>query len=319
MIDVAEHARSAEERIRPYVRQTPVEESPELSRLTGARVFLKLENLQLTGSFKLRGALNKLLSLGAEERRRGVVAASSGNHGAAVAHGAKLLGLRVVVYVPESASPAKIAAIEARGAEVRRIAGDGVLAEIAARRYADDHGLTYLSPYNDAEVVGGQGTIGVELARQIETLDAVYVALGGGGLISGLAGYLRSLDPAIEFVACSPANSSVMADSVRAGRILDQESEPTLSDGTAGGVEREAITFELCRALVDRYLEVSEAEIAAAMRLVIGRHHTLVEGAAAVPVAALLKDRELAADRTVAVVLCGANVALETLRDVLQD
>jgi threonine dehydratase len=317
MIDVAKEVLAAEERIRPYVRETPVEESPELSRLTGARVFLKLENLQLTGSFKLRGAINKLLSASAEERRRGFVAASSGNHGAAVAHGAKLLGSRVVVYVPESASPAKIAAIEALDAEIRRQPGDSVLAELAARRYAEEHGLTYLSPYNDAQVVGGQGTVGVELARQLETLDAVYVALGGGGLVSGIAGHLKSLRPQVEVVACSPENSPVMADSVRAGRILDQESEPTLSDGTAGGLEPDAITFELCRALVDRFVEVSEADIRHAMRLIIGRHHTLIEGAAAVPVAALLDDRERVAGRTVAVVLCGANVALETLRGVL--
>ncbi len=317
MIDVPKEVRDAEERIRPYVRETPVEESAELSRLTGARVVLKLENLQLTGSFKLRGAINKLLCLSAEERSRGVVAASSGNHGAAVAHGAKLVGTRVIVYVPETASPAKIAAIEALGAEVRRQPGDGVLAEIEARRFAGENDLTYLSPYNDASVVGGQGTVGVELARQLESIDAVYVALGGGGLISGIAGHLKSLDPEIEMVACSPENSPVMADSVRAGRILDQESEPTLSDGTAGGLEQDAITFELCRALVDRYLEVSEAEIRKAMRLVIGRHHTLIEGAAAVPVAALLKDKDRLASRDVAVVLCGANVSLETLRDVI--
>ncbi len=317
MIDVAREVLTAEQRIRPYVRETPIEESPELSGVTGGRVFLKLENLQLTGSFKLRGAINKLLSLTAEQRRRGVVAASSGNHGAAVAHGARIVGTRVVVYVPEAASPAKIEAIEALGAEIRREPGDGLLAEIAARRHAEEQGLAFLSPYNDARVVGGQGTVGVELARQLQQIDAVYVALGGGGLISGIAGYLKWLSSGVEVVACSPANSSVMADSVRAGRILDQESQPTLSDGTAGGVEQDAITFELCRSLVDRFVEVSEAEIKDAMRLVIGRHHTLIEGAAAVPVAALLKDKDRLAGRDAAVVLCGANVALETLREIL--
>lgn len=317
MIDVAREVLDAEQRIRPYVRETPVEESSELSRLTGGRVFLKLENLQLTGSFKLRGAINKLLSLTAEERQQGVVAASSGNHGAAVAHGARILGTRVVVYVPETASPTKVEAIEALGAEIRREPGDGLLAELAARRHAEEQGLAFLSPYNDNRVVGGQGTIGVELARQLEQIDAVYVALGGGGLISGIAGYLKWLSTDVEVVACSPANSSVMADSVRAGQILDQESEPTLSDGTAGGVEQGAITFELCRGLVDRFVEVSEAEIRDAMRWVIGRHHTLIEGAAAVPVAALLKDGDRLAGRHVAVVLCGANVALETLRGIL--
>ena len=317
MIDVAREVEAAEGRIRPYVRETPVEDSPELSRLTGARVALKLENLQLTGSFKLRGALNKLLSLSGEERRRGVVAASSGNHGAAVAHGANVLGSRAVVYVPATASPAKIEAIEEKGAEIRRQKGDPVLAEREARAYAEKQGLTYLSPYNDRHVVGGQGTIGVELARQLESIDAVYVALGGGGLISGIAGYLQSLGSSLEIIACSPVNSPVMADSVRAGRILDQPSEPTLSDGTAGGVEQDAITFELCRTLVDRYVEVTEGEIKDAMRLVIGRHHTLIEGAAAVPVAALIRDRQRLAGRHAVAILCGANIALDTLREVL--
>ncbi len=317
MIDVAREVLAAARRIRPHVRETPVEESPVLSRRTGARVFLKLENLQLTGSFKLRGAMSKLLSLGRGDRRRGVVAASSGNHGAAVCHGARTLDCRAVIFVPEGASPAKVETIHALGGEVFQEGADCVIVEAAARLYGHQHGLTYVSPYNDPQVIGGQGTIGVELARQLERIDAVYVALGGGGLISGIAGYLKSLDPGVEIIACSPANSSVMAESVRAGRILDLESEPTLSDGTAGGVEAGAVTFDLCRSLVDRFLEVSEARIEDAMRLVIGRHHVLVEGAAAVPVAALLEDRDRLAGRRVAVVLCGANVSLETLRAIL--
>ncbi len=317
MIDVAREVLAAEPRIRPHVRETPVEASLELSRRTGADVFFKLENLQITGSFKLRGAMNKLLSLGRSERRRGVAAASSGNHGAAVCHGARILDSRAVIFVPEDTSPAKVEAIRALGGEVRVEGADCVVAEAAARFYGHQHGLTYVSPYNDPQVIAGQGTVGLEMARQLEALDTVYVALGGGGLISGIAGYLKSLAPDLEVVACSPESSSVMADSVRAGRILDQDSKPTLSDGTAGGVEPGAITFELCRSLVDRYLKVTEDEIRDAMRLIIGRHHLLVEGAAAVPVAALLEDRDRLAGRRVAAVLCGANVALETLRAIL--
>jgi threonine dehydratase len=176
-----------------------------------------------------------------------------------------------------------------------------------------------VSPYNDPVVVAGQGTVGLELANQLESVDAVLVALGGGGLIAGLGGFLKSIVPEVEVIACSPEKSAVMHASIEAGRILELDSEPTLSDGTAGGVEPGAITFELCRTIVDRYVLVSEDEIAAAMRLIIDRHHMLIEGAAGVPVAALLKEKASFAGKRVAVVLCGANISPETLCRVLQN
>ena len=317
MIDLVQETLDADARIRPHVRETPVEESIVLSRLAGASVALKLEGYQRTGSFKVRGAMNKLLSLAAEERDRGVVAASSGNHGAAVAYGVRALGTRGVIFVPEDASPTKVEAIEALGAAVRREGADCVVSEALARRYAAEHGLTYLSPYNDPLVIAGQGTLGVELARQLEAVDTVYMALGGGGLTSGVAGYLKSLDERTQIVACSPRRSKVMHESIRAGQILDLESQPTLSDGTAGGVEAGSITFELCRRLVDRYLVVTEDEIREAMRIVIGHHHVLVEGAAGVAVAGFLQEKEQLRGRRIAIVLCGANIALDTLRQVL--
>ncbi len=312
---------AAEARIRPYIRETPVETSAVLGRKSGARVFLKLENFQLTGSFKLRGAMSKLLALTPEQQQRGVVAASSGNFGVAVAHGVQTLGTRGVVFVPADASPAKIDAIRERGVEVRQEDGDCVLSEAKARKYSEDNGLAYLSPYNDPQVVGGQGTIGVELARQLDGIDVVYIALGGGGLISGVAGYLKSLDERVEIVACSSEHSKVMHESVAAGRVLELDSQPTLSDGTAGGVEQGAITLELCRRLVDRYLLVSEDDIRDAMRLIIGHHHVLIEGAAGVAVAGYLQDAEHRAEqlanRRVAIILCGANIAMPTLKGVL--
>lgn len=317
MFDVAQEVLAAEARIGPYIRKTPVEESPILGRGYSTRVSLKLETAQITGSFKLRGAMNKLLSLTPAQRQRGVVAASSGNHGAAVAYGVKALGCRGVVFVPEDASAAKIDSILALGAEVRKEGEDCVVTEALARRYGEEHGLAYVSPYNDAKTIGGQGTIGVELSRQLVGIDTVYVALGGGGLVSGIAGYLKSLYDHLEVVACSPENSPVMHESVRAGEILDLESKPTLSDGTAGGVEAGAITFELCRELVDRYILISEDEIRDAMRLMIGRHHVLVEGAAGVAVAGFLREQGLNLGKNVAIVLCGANVSLDTLREIV--
>ncbi len=309
---------AAEQRIRPYIRETPVEHSPYLSQLGDAGVYLKCENLQHTGSFKARGAMNRLLVISPAERKRGVVAASTGNHGAAVARSAAELGMPAIVYVPEEADPSKLRNIARYGAEVRCHGNDCVETEMFAREYANEHSLPYVSGYNDFHVVAGQGTIGVELARQLEHIDAVFVTLGGGGLISGIAGYLRSVHPAVTVVACSPENSKVMLESVRAGRILDLPSLPTLSDGSAGGVEPGSITFEWCRELIDEFVTVTEGEIADALRTFLDAQHMLIEGAAAVAVAAYLVMRERFKGMRAVIVLCGANIGLDTLRGVLE-
>jgi threonine dehydratase len=307
----------AEGRIRPYVRETPLAESLVLSELVGGQVFLKLENVQHTGSFKVRGALNALLALSADVRARGVVAASSGNHGAAVAYGARVLGVPALVFVPHDAAPVKLAAMRRLGAEVVVHGDDCVESELHARAYAGQREMAYLSPYNDPLVVAGQGTVGVEIARQVERLDALIVAVGGGGLVAGVAGFLRSRWPALRVYGAQPAASAAMALAVRAGKIIDAPLLPTLSDGTAGGIEPGAITFELCRSLVDEYVLVEEAGIAAAMRLLIEAEHTLAEGAAGVAVAACQKLAPQLHGQRVGVVVCGANVSLATLRGVL--
>jgi threonine dehydratase len=306
----------AAERIGSYVRETPLIRSLLLVDDENG-VFLKLENLQHTGSFKVRGALNKLLTLTPEQRAQGIVTASSGNHGAAVAYGLRLLNMRGLIWVPEHASPIKVALIRRLGAEVRHHGDDALLTEEYARSYAERQGLVYISPYNDPQVVAGQGTIGAELARQLDRIDAVFVAVGGGGLIAGIAGYLKVARPGLTVVGCLPERSPVMAESVLAGRIVEIESAPTLSDATAGGIEAEAITFDMCRALVDDYVLVDEEEIAAAIRAVIEAEHMLIEGAAGVAVAAYLKRRADFHGKNVAIVLCGANISPQTLKAIL--
>ena len=306
----------AHERIGPYVRRTPVERAPALERL-GAEVYLKLDNLQITGSFKARGAVNKLLSLSEEVRARGVIAASSGNHGAAVAYAAQTLGCSARVCVPTYASETKIAAIRGFGAEVTIVGDDCVDTEVHARGMAETRGQAYISPYNDRDVVCGQGTVGVELAEQVPDLDAVFVAVGGGGLIGGIGAYLKTLNPKIAVVACSPERSPALHACLQAGRRVDVACDSTLSDATAGGVEDGALTVPLCCDVVDRSVLVDEDSIREGMRHLLTVHHTMVEGAAGVVVAAWRQVAQDFAGQRVALVVCGANVSAEVLRSVL--
>ncbi|MBD2465837.1 threonine/serine dehydratase [Oscillatoria sp. FACHB-1407] len=316
-LDVYTEVLQAKQQLSPYIRETPLDYSPLLSELGHCQVFLKLENLQHTGSFKVRGAINTLLSLTAEQKRGGVVAASSGNHGAAVAYGLKRLDIPGVIFVPEDASSAKVSAIQKLGATVQFHGTDCGVTEAYARQYASERGLVYASPYNDLKTIAGQGTIAVEIAQQLKPIDTVFASVGGGGLISGIAGYLKPLFKDIEIIGCSPVNSPVMAESIKAGQLVQMESLPTLSDGTAGGIEPGAITFDLCRTLVDDFVLVTETEIQAAIRLLIENHHLLIEGAAGTAIAAFLQRKEQLRDKTVVIVICGANISLEVLKRIL--
>lgn len=317
MLEIKTEVLQAEQRIRPHIRETPLEYSFALSEIGRCNVFLKLENLQYTNSFKVRGAMNKLLSLTSEQRSQGVVAASSGNHGAAIAFGFSTLKLQGIIFVPENASKTKVEAIRRFGADVRFHGNDSAITETYARNYASENNMVYVSPYNDLQVIGGQGTIALELTRQLEKLDTIFVPVGGGGMISGIAGYLKSVKNHVKVSGCLPKNSPVMAESVKANRIVEMESLPTLSDGTAGGLEANAITFDLCRTLVDDYVLVSELEIKDAMRLFMETHHMLIEGAAGVAIASYLKHKELCQGKNIVIVICGANISLETLKTVL--
>ncbi len=307
----------AAHRIQDSVRLTPLEESPYYSDAAQTRVLLKQENLQLTSSFKIRGATNKLMCLPKEELARGCVAASSGNHGAAVAHALRRLNASGVVFVPEGTSDTKVGAIEREGAEVRVFGSDGLDTELEARRFAAESGMPYLSPYNDPDVIAGQGSVGVEIARQCPEVDVVFVAVGGGGLIGGVGAFLKSVRPDVRIVSCQPAASAVMTESIRAGHLLELPSGPTLSDGTAGGIEEGSLTFELCRDVIDDFVVVDEEAIAEAMRTYIDVHHQLIEGAAGVAIAGLLANASDYRGANCAVVVCGGNISRKTLRQVI--
>ncbi|MEL7530392.1 MAG: threonine/serine dehydratase [Bacteroidota bacterium] len=304
----------AEAKIRPYILETPIEYSPWLSQETGAEVWLKLEHLQRTGSFKLRGAANKLLSLAPEAAKNGIITASTGNHGAAVAYMAQKLNLPCQVFVSNEVAPTKAAAMEIYGAKLHYHGNDPIESELLARKIAEEKNIPFVSPYNDPEIVAGQGTMGLEIDRQMSAMDAVFTPVGGGGLISGTAGYLKTARPAVQQIGCQPENSAVMYESIKAGKVVDIPSMPTISDGTAGGMEHDSITFGLCQRFVDDYIMVSEEEIRAAMLFLLEKHYYLVEGAAGLSIASLRKQAADFRGKKVVLVLCGRKIGLDKLQ-----
>ena len=299
-------------RIYELVHPTPValiEDDPHLGSSTA---FLKLEHLQKTGSFKLRGATNRVLSLSPEEATRGVLTSSTGNHALGVATAARYRGIGAEVFVCSQVSTEKLRLIESCGALIRSAGNTPLEAELAARAAAVASGKTYISPYNDRDVIAGQGTIGIEVVRQVDSIDALYIAVGGGGLIGGVGAYIKSASPQTEVVGCWPQNSRVMYECLRAGRVIDFPEQPTLSESTAGGVEPGSITFELCQRVIDRCVLVSELEILEAMRWAHQRGWK-VEGAAGVAIAAFFKDVPQQQARTAVIISCGGNPSPEVL------
>ncbi len=298
---------AAYDRIAPVVRQTPLEYSGALG------AFRKREHLQHTGSFKFRGASNKIAMLTAEQAAAGVVTASNGNHGLGVAAAAQARGIAAEVFVSTHVSPAKARRIEAMGARIQCAGDDPLTAELAARRAAEETERVYISPYNDLDVAAGQGTIGVELLRRAPGLDAVFVAVGGGGLIGGIGAYVKAVSPRTEIVGCWPENSPVMQRCLQAGSIVEVEERPTLSESTAGGLEPGSVTFDVCRRVIDRSVLVSEDEILRAMRLILETEHWVIEGAAGVAVAAFLSEAARWQGKNAVIVICGRNVSAEVM------
>ena len=297
--------------------ETPLDLAGVFSERSGAQVFLKGEHLQRTGSFKMRGAMNKVLSLSEGERAKGIVTASSGNHGMAVTQAARVTGTEAVIYLPESVSTLKHETIRRLGAQTILVPGAGVECERAARRAAAEQGRTFVSPYSDWDVIAGQGTIGVELLAQCPDLAAVYVCVGGGGLISGIGSYLKTKLPGCDVIGCWPQNAPAMYDCIRKGEIHETPEWDTLSDGSAGGVEEGAITFPICRGVIDRHVLISEAEIAQAIRDTAATERFIIEGAAGVAVASALRTGSDYRGRNIAVIVCGRNISLEVFTRVL--
>ncbi len=310
---------AARESIAGIAVSTPVLDAPELKQRAGAEVLLKLENTQVTGSFKVRGAANKMRALSESERARGVVACSSGNHGRAVAYVARALAVPATVCVPEWVDPTKLRAIRSYGAET--VVEGSTYDEAEARSFEirDRRGLVYVHPFDDPWVIAGQGTIGLELLDQVAGLEAVVVPVSGGGLIGGIALAVKSRDPAIRVIGVSAANARVMYESLKAGRPIACVEEPTHADALMGGIGLDnRYTFRLVRDLVDEQLLVSEEEIRRAVAFAALEYKVLVEGGGAVGIAAVLAGK-LQGRGPMAVVVSGGNIDPRNLTQILAD
>jgi threonine dehydratase len=305
------------DRCKDIIRWTPLEHSPYLSTLINGDVYLKLENIQKTGSFKFRGAVSKMTSLNDEEKSMGVVTASTGNHGAACSLAMSILGIDGKIIVPDNVHKNKVDNILNLGGEVEYHGNDCLIAEERAQEISSNTGANYISPYNDPAIVCGQGTIGYELNQDLKNIDSVFVSVGGGGLISGIGGYLKSVQNQVKMIAVSPKNSCVMFESIKAGKQLDLPSEPTLSDGTAGGVEVGSITFALCQEIIDEFILVDEEDISEGIRLGIEKLHQLIEGAAGAAIAGFLQKKDDLKGQTVIIIICGGNISSEVIKLVL--
>ncbi|MBZ7924283.1 hydroxyectoine utilization dehydratase EutB [Ensifer adhaerens] len=309
---------AARKRIERYVYRTPFVQSATLTKLCGAPIGLKLEHHQRTGSFKLRGATNAVLSLTPEERARGVVTASTGNHGRALAYAAKLQGSNATVCMSHLVPDNKVAEIRSLGANVRIVGKSQDDAQEEANRLAADNGLVLVLPFDHPNVVAGQGTLGLEIVDAMPDVMTVLVPLSGGGLAAGVAAAVKGRSPKARVIGLTMDRGAAMKASLDVGRPVQVEEVASLADSLGGGIGLDnAVTFEMCRALLDDVILLSEAEIAAGMRHAYSQEREVIEGAGAVGIAALLSGRLGRLDGPVAVILSGRNVDMDLHRRVI--
>ncbi|MEM9044830.1 MAG: pyridoxal-phosphate dependent enzyme [Pseudomonadota bacterium] len=306
---LAAQSMASSRRLRETVRQTPC-----IPSRSSEGLFYKCENLQVTGSFKIRGATNKISGIA---KGTPIITASSGNHGIACSHAAKMTGHSLTVVLPESVAATKRAQIEALGTKTILVPGDSGQAEREARRMSETGEAIYVSPYNDHTIMAGQGTIGIELLEQMPVIDAVFISMGGGGLIAGIGAAVKAFSPQTRIVGVSADNSGAFAASLAAGRIVETEHLDTLADGCAGGVDDDTLTFPIAHEIVDEVVSCSEDEIAQALCHLAWTEKLLVEGAAALALAGYFAVQETYGDLTSVVILCGSNFDTAKMQNVL--
>lgn len=308
----------ASEAIKGVVSRTPFAFAPELSRQSGHRVYLKKENLQRTGAYKLRGAYNKVASLSEEERNRGIIAASAGNHAQGVAYSAQQLGIKACIVMPDSTPLLKVSGVKSYGAEVILHGNNYDEAYAHAQTYAKEHNLSFIHPFEDEEVIAGQGTVALEVLEEAKDLDAVIVPVGGGGLISGVASAVKAINPDIKVIGVNASGAPALMNSFYAKEPIDLKSVKTIADGIA---VRDSSKPNLTHILetVDNFVDVDDEEIASAILFLLEQQKIIVEGAGAVGVAALMhKKLELKKDSKIAIILTGGNIDVTMLNVIIE-
>lgn len=307
----------AKNRIEKHIAKTPLVKSSWLSALTGADIYMKLENVQVTGSFKYRGALN-VLTWAKENGIRKVFTASAGNHGLGIAEAAVHTETEATVCVPQTASPLKKQKLQQYSISLIQHGDDCEVTEAYARRLANEKKGYYVSPYNNREVIAGAGTIALEMLEVIPTLSTILVSVGGGGLASGIAIAAKAINPDIKVIGVVAANSPVMSTSVIAGRVVRAFQDKTIADGIAGNIETESITFDLVRELVDDWITVDEEDIVSTVFDFLDNEGMLIEGAASAAVAAISRKLiKFQPKEKVGIVICGGNIARNDWREIL--
>ena len=309
----------AQRAVAPFIKTTPLAPSAFLSDLSNGDVFLKLENLQLTQAFKVRGAVNKLLNLSRKEKELGIITASAGNHGQAVAYAANKLGLPSKVVVPTSTPHVKISGIRKYGANLVLFGDNYDQAEQHAKQLAKKDGCAYISPYDDKFIIAGHGTAGLEIVAALPNVDVVVVPVGGGGLISGVSIAVKSTKPEVEIVGVQSEASPVMYESLKAGKIVNPRKTKTIAEGLSGGIEEGSLTFEIARKCIDRMLLVSEATIRQAIYLLWTREKQVVEGSGAAAIAPILENENntVFEGKTVACLITGGNIDDDLFKYIL--
>ena len=301
----------AEKIVSKHTIETPVVYSKVLSAAIGEQVSLKLENQQITGSFKIRGAINAISNLTPAQKKAGVVALSTGNHGRGLAYAANLMKIRCIICMSELVPNNKIEGIKALGAEVRLIGKNQDEAQEEADRLSIEEGMTYISPFDNIDVIAGQGTLGLEIHRQMPKLKYAFVPLSGGGLICGVAKALKSLNPNLKMIGVSMDRGAAMYESQKAGKPIFVKEEESLADALTGGIGLDnRYTFDLTKELVDDIILVNEKEIAEGIHYAYWHESQIVEGAGAVAIASLLNNKFSPKGPSLALI-CGRNINIE--------
>jgi threonine dehydratase len=309
----------AQETIASYIKPTPLTRSKFLSELCSDNVFLKLENEQVTRSFKIRGVINKLLNLSSEEKARGVATASAGNHGQAVAYCSQKLGFSAKIVVPINTPKIKVEGIKQYDANLLLFGETYTEAEKKAKENATQEGRLYISPYNDELIVAGHGTVGLEILKELPNVDVVIVPVGGGGLISGISIAVKSQKPSIQVIGVQSEALPIMYESLKAGKIVPpHRHEPyTIAEGLSGGIEKGSITFTIAQQYVDEVLLVREESIRQAIYLLWKNENQVAEGSGVAGVAAPLENSDSFTRQTVAIVVTGGNIDDSLFKNIL--